>query len=207
MKEEAHPWKWFAPKDSTTLIVGTFPTAKHNWHFDFFYPNTANLFWKLLSKIAFTELKYFSGDEAVTERKDILRKLKVSVTDMGLNVIRHDESSLDEKLVPLKYMDIFQILNENPSIQKIIFTSSSGKVSASKWFINYLAKQKIQHKFPKGKKPIRSLLHYKDKQIQLVILYSTSRRAANRISFEQLIEMYKNEFYFTEPQELPLKWM
>lgn len=194
-----HPWKWFAPDNSRVLIVGTFPTAKRNWHYDFFYPNTANLFWSVMTAVAETELKYFSGDEAVMERKSILQKLKVSVTDMGLHVVRNDKSSLDEKLVPLKYMDIFQILSENPSIKKIVFTSSSGKVSAAKWFSNFLQEQNIQHKFPKNKKPIRSFIQHNDNQIELVILYSTSRRAANRISFAKLVEMYKTELTTDEP--------
>ena len=193
IEEETHPWKWFAPANSRTLIVGTFPTAKQNWRYDFFYPNTSNLFWSVMTKVAGQELKNFSGQEAVTERKDILRKLKVTVTDMGFKVIRNDKSSLDEKLVPLKYMDIFQILDENPSIKKIIFTSSSGKVSATKWFSNFLTEQNINHKFPKDKKPIRSFLQHKGIQIQLVILYSTSPRAANRISFDKLVDMYRNE--------------
>jgi len=90
-------------------------------------------------------------------------------------------------------MNIFQILGENPTINKIIFTSSSGKVSAAKWFSNFLKEQNINHKFPNDKKPIRSVLQHKGKKIQLVILYSTSRIAANRISFDKLVEMYRNE--------------
>ena len=190
---EFHPWKWFAPAKSRTLIIGTFPTAKRNWSYDFFYPNTANLFWKVMSSIAVAELQNFSGEAAVTERKNILKKLSVAVTDMGNKVIRNDDSSLDEKLLPLEYMNIFTILKENPSINKIILTSSSGKVNAVKWFSEFLKTEKVIHKFPKGNKPLKSEIKFNDKTIQLVILYSPSRRAANRISFEKLVEMYKAE--------------
>jgi len=192
-EEEIHPWKWFGPDNSKTLIVGTFPTAKKNWHYDFFYPNIANLFWTVMSRVSGEDLKFFSGEEAVAERQNIVRKLKVTVTDMGYKIVRYDKSSLDEKLVPLEFMNILQILDENPTINKIIFTSSSGKVNAAKWFNNFLKQQNINHKFPNDKKPIRSVLHYKDKQIQLVILYSTSPRAAYRISINKLVEMYRNE--------------
>lgn len=190
--EEIHPWNWFGPADSKTLIVGTFPTAKHNWKYDFFCPNTANLFWKVLAKVADTDLKYFSGVEAVNERKKILEKIKAIVTDMGKKVMRNDESSLDEKLIAIEYMNIFQILEENSSIQKIIFTSTSGNVSATKWFSNFLTEQKILHQFPKDKK-FKSVLKYGDREVQLVRLYSTSPRAANRISFDKLVEIYKSE--------------
>ncbi len=192
-KTEMHPWKWYAPEKSRTLIVGTFPTSKRNWSYDFFYPNTANLFWKVMSSIAVSELQNFSGEAAVTERKIILKKIAVAVTDMGNNVIRIDNSSLDEKLIAIEYMNIFTILKENPSINKIILTSSSGKVNAVKWFSEFLKTENIIHKFPKGKKPIRSEIKFNDKIIKIVILYSPSRRAANRISFETLVEMYKAE--------------
>ena len=62
---------------------------------------------------------------------------------MGYKVIRNNDSSLDEKLKALEYMDIFQILNENRRITKVIFTSSSGKVSASRWFEQYLESRNI----------------------------------------------------------------
>jgi G:T/U-mismatch repair DNA glycosylase len=190
---EKHPWKWFAPSKSKILIVGTFPTAKRNWKYDFFYPNTANLFWRVMAEISGTSLYYFHGYEAVTERKAILRNLGIAITDMGEKVIRNEDSSLDEKLIPLEYMDIFQILDENPGISKVIFTSSSGKVSAVKWFLEFLKTKNIIHKFPKGKKPIKSMFQYKDTEISLIIAYSTSQRASNRISFETLVEMYKSE--------------
>ncbi|MNE94434.1 hypothetical protein D3C80_1923940 [compost metagenome] len=93
-------------------------------------------------------------------------------------------------------MNIFQILDENPGIEKLIFTSSSGKVSAVKWFTEFLESQGIKHRFPTGKKPIRSSIDYRGRTIQLVILYSPSPRAANRISFEDLVELYKREILF-----------
>ena len=122
---EIHPWKWFAPKDSNILIVGTFPTARRNWSFDFFYPNKSNLFWAIMAKIGANELQHYSGLEAVEERKGILTSLNLAITDMGFEVVRQDNSSLDEKLNAVQYMDIFNILKENPSINKILFTSST----------------------------------------------------------------------------------
>lgn len=146
-----------------------------------------------MAQIADRDLQHFSGAEAVEERKQILTRLNVAITDMGLRVSRNGESSLDENLNALEYMDILEILNQNPHIDKIIFTSSSGKVSAFRWFLNYLKLKDIIHKFPKGLKPLHSLFEYKGRSIKLVILYSPSRRAANRISFDKLTEMYRAE--------------
>jgi G:T/U-mismatch repair DNA glycosylase len=190
---EFHPWKWFVPDKSKTLVIGTFPTAKRNWKYNFFYPNTSNLFWRVMAEVADTKLQHFLGEESVIERKKILEKIFVAVTDMGNKVIRNEDSSLDEKLIPLEYMNIFKILEENPGINKILLTSSSGKVNASKWFSQFLISKNVIHKIPKGKKPIKSEISFKGKTISLVVAYSTSPRAANRISFEKLVEMYKNE--------------
>ena len=193
MEQELHPWNWFAPEGSKVLIVGTFPPTKRNWSFDFFYLNKANFFWRIIAQIAEVELQYATGDLAVEERKGILRKLRLAVTDMGQHIVRSNNSSLDENLAIVKYMNIFQILDENPGISKIIFTSSSGKESAARWFNNFLALSEIKHRFPTGKRPIKSSFQYKDRTIELVVLYSTSPRAANRFLFEDLVELYRNE--------------
>lgn len=193
IEEEIHPWKWFAPPNSKTLIVGTFPPTKKNWSYDFFYPNKLNLFWKVIARIAKVELQYFIGDKAVAERKQLLTSLNLAITDMGYKIARQYNSSLDENLKVVVHMDIFQILDENPGIDKIIFTSSSGPSSAARWFVEYLQKANIIHKFPKGARPIKSQFIYKNKPIDLVILYSPSPRAANRVSFENLVALYENE--------------
>lgn len=192
-EQESHPWKWFAPAHSKVLIVGTFPPTKRNWSYDFFYPNKANFFWRMMAHIAESPLQYFSGVEAVEERKHILEKLGIAITDMGHTIVRSNNSSLDENITAIQFMNIFQILEENPSIQKIIFTSSSGPNSAAGWFSRYLKSVNIIHSFPKGKKPIRCELEVFGKKMVLAILYSPSARAANRISFDQLVEMYRNE--------------
>lgn len=196
--EETHPWKWFVPKGSRSLIIGTFPTAKRNWKYDFFYPNTANLFWTVMAKIVGQELVYFSGEKAVNERKNILTKLKLGITDMGMKVFRNDNSSLDERLIPIEYMDILKILGLYPTIEKIILTSSSGTVSATNWFNNYLIEQDLSLKISKGPKPIKNKLYITNKEVQIVTLYSTSRRATNRIKFERLVELYKTEILTTK---------
>ena len=88
-----------------------------------------------MSEILVTELEHFSGPEAVVERKLILSKLSVAITDMGKIIYRNNGSSLDEQLEVKEFMEIFVILDENPMIEKIIFTSSSGKSSATGWFV------------------------------------------------------------------------
>lgn len=190
---EIHPWQHYIPAGSSTLIIGTFPPTKRNWSYEFFYPNKTNLFWTVMSSIAGVELVNISSTEATAERKAILDKLKVGITDMGLEISRKNNSSLDENLEILQHMDILEILRTHPSIHTLLFTSSSGKASAAKWFIQYLKTKQIYHRFPTGPKPLKSAIKFEGRTINLVILFSPSRRAANRISLERLIEMYKSE--------------
>ena len=193
---EKHPWNWYAPPDSKSLVIGTFPSALKNRKYDFYYPNPANFFWRIMSEISGIPLLHFSGEQAVIERKNILTKLHLAISDMGKTIARYKESSLDEHLEVREYMEIFKILEENPSIEKIIFTSSSGNSSAAKWFLQYLNSMGIKHKFPKERKPVRSEFIFNDRKISLVIAFSPSPRAANRITFEKLVEIYRNEILY-----------
>jgi G:T/U-mismatch repair DNA glycosylase len=193
MQQEIHPWKWYLPPESKTLIIGTFPPTFRNWSFDFFYPNKNNYFWKIMAEITNRKLQYFSGAEAVKERKEILQQLETGVSDMGKIIRRKAGNSLDQNLEIIEYMDIFQILQENPLVQKIIFTSSSGTSSAIRWFKEYLFLRKIDFKIPKGKRPLRTSIVIQGKSIEIVLLYSTSPRVGSAISFSRLVELYKNE--------------
>jgi len=193
MQIETHPWNWYLPADAKTIIIGTFPPTLRNWSYDFFYPNKNNYFWKIMSKIAGVELQSFSGNEAVEERKEILNQLMLGVSDMGKVIRRTKDSSMDEDLEVVEYMDVFQILKENPTVDKIIFTSSSGKSSAIRWFKDYLASKEIIYKIPKGKRPLKSVLDINGRLIEIVLLYSTSPRAGAAISFDKLVELYRSE--------------
>lgn len=190
MSTEVHKWKWYIPQGATILLIGTFPTHERNWSFNFFYPNCANNFWRVMSAIADTELKYLSGNEAIAERKLILDKLKTGVTDMGLRVKRNDGASVDHKLELAECMDIKGILDEHKTINKIILTSSSGKVSAFAWFKEYLNKERIKFSFNKEPLPFYGHADIRGK-INVAVVKSTSPLAAGKI--DDLISMYRAE--------------
>jgi len=193
MYEEIHPWGWYIPEGAETVIIGTFPPTRRNWSFDFFYPNKNNYFWKIVARIANRPLFYFSGEEAVKERKELLNHLKLGVSDMGQIIRRKTNSSLDKNIEIVAFMDIFKLLYENPSVRKLIFTSSSGKSSAIGWFKKYLSLHQVPLNIPKGKRPLRTSLIINRKPIEVVILYSTSSRAGAAVSFEALTGLFNNE--------------
>lgn len=193
LEKETHPWKWYHPPGAKTIIIGTFPPVKKKWSYDFFYPNKNNYFWKIIARIAGDELRYNSGEEAVAERMALLDELGVGVSDMGYVVQRKSESSLDQNLQIVEYMDLFSLLEENPSIEKIIFTSSSGKSSAIGWFKAYLQTKGIAFSIPKGKRPLRTTVGIAGKDYEIVLLYSTSPLAGATIPFDYLAQLFKDE--------------
>ena len=194
--EETHPWNWHVPLGAKSIIIGTFPPTIRNWSYNFFYPNKNNYFWKIMAGIAGKPLQYFSGEEAVEERRNILDQLKIGVSDMGKIIRRTKGNSSDENLEVVEYMDILKILHENPSLQKIIFTSSTGKSSAIGWFKSYLALHDIVFQIPKGKRPLQTVVRIAGKHIEVVLLYSTSARVGATISLESLTDLFRNTLEF-----------
>jgi G:T/U-mismatch repair DNA glycosylase len=193
MQQEIHPWNWYVPAGAKTVIIGTFPPTLRNWSYDFFYPNTNNRFWKIMAHLDGHVLTHFAGEEAVAERKTILDHLEVGLSDMGQVIRRTSDSSLDENLNVVEYMDILRLLDENPSINKILFTSSSGKSNAVRWFKDYLAVRKIHFTIPKGQRPVRRQITLNKRTIEIVLLYSTSPRVGSIVSLDQLTELFGNE--------------
>jgi len=193
MQEETHPWKWYIPNGAKTVVIGTFPPTQRNWSYDFFYPNKNNYFWKIIARIAVRPLRYVSGEEAVEERRKLLNHLKLGVSDMGYIIRRKAGNSLDQNLEIVEYMDIFKLLQENPEVRKLIFTSSSGKSSAIGWFKDYLSLHRIPFIIPQGKRPLRTSVIISGKSYEVVLLYSTSPRVGAFMSFDVLTELFAEE--------------
>ncbi len=74
---------------------------------------------------------------------------------MGGVIRRLAPDSKDESLEIIEYMEILHILEEYPSIERIILTSSSGKSSALGWFKGYLEKNRNRTRYSKRDKAIK----------------------------------------------------
>ena len=190
---ETHPWKYHIPPLAHALVIGTFPTAAKNRSFDFFYPNKRNLFWKVMADLAGSSLPAFEAPlAAVRLRKEILDGLNVGITDMGYRVRRKDDASTDEKLEMIEPMPIIDLLKLYPTIQTIVLTSTTGRVSAARWLTHYLKEQDFNIRMPKGRKPLSFAMELAGRKVTVWLLHSPSPRAANRIPFVDLCQMYKH---------------
>src|SRR6185369_9430987 len=97
---ERHAFGSFVPNDASILIIGTFPTIKKNWSFNFFYTNKRNQFWKLISDIYVHKWEYLEGGAATKERKELLSINRIAITDMIEEGIRRDNNASDRNLKP-----------------------------------------------------------------------------------------------------------
>lgn len=192
IKREIHPWLYYGSHNSKVLLVGTFPPDECRWSYPFFYPNKANYFWKIIAALQDKKLRYFTGDEAVVERKALLDQLQAAVTDMGAVILRKGSSSLDEDIFPDRFMDIASILEQLPSVRRLIFTSSSGKNSALSWFKQMLNQQGIKFRYRKDDLSKNVLTNFVSREIEIRIVRSPSPRSACGIGFEQLLEQYRS---------------
>ncbi len=188
--EEKLEWENYIPDNANKLIIGTFPTVLHRRSFKFFYPNKDNPFWLILSEIAKINLLPAEHCNAIANRKSILDKLNLGITDMGYKVLRHSGSSLDQNILPLEFMNIFQILDNSPKINTLILTSSSGGNSVEGWLRSYCKLNSVRFKKLKGTNPKTGTINHNGREIKVVSVHSTSRTAAKKL--EELIEMYRN---------------
>jgi len=194
-EKEYLPWSEYIPSNANKLILGTFPTREARRHFEFFYPNKQNRFWKVLANLAKVSLSDFDSSEsgkilAIAERKKILNALRLGITDMGAIVLRQNSSSLDTNLFPLEFSDIFKLLEVNRLIDTIILTSSTGGNSVLSWFKAYCKINNVDLKIrKKGGCPKESQIMFEDREIRIVVVWSSSSASVKKEV--ELTEQYK----------------
>lgn len=187
--QEQHPWNWYIPDGATAILLGTFPTDVRNRKFDFFYSSPTNRLWEILTSLASHTIIHFQGKEAVEERKEILQKLKVGLTDMGSTILRQQGSSKDHSLFPLEFMDIAQVLTEHQAITKIIVSGNTQGNSSLSWLNTFCSINNIQINTKSLEKEKTSVIKIANRNIKIDIAYSPSR--LSRITTDKLIANYK----------------
>ena len=141
--------------DDRILILGSMPSVK-SLEEAMYYANKTNRFWKILGTM------YNLPFESMQDKYKILEYAKIALWDSAHSCIR--KGSMDSNITDTFPNDIPKLLEENPSIQKIVF---NGKTS-------YTIFKK----------------YYADLRIDMEVCPSTS--AANaRCSLENLITIYK----------------
>ncbi len=190
--QETHPWNWYIPVAASKLLIGTFPTDIRNRKHSFFYCSSTNRFWEVLSVVAGRPFELLSGINAIEERKMILDKLKLGLTDMGKVIYRQQGSSKDHSLFPIEFMDIVQILNEYQTITTLIVSGSTQGNSSLSWFSIFCSLNNIKLNVKELKKQLATEITIADRSVKVLLAYSSSR--LSRITTEKLVDSYRSIF-------------
>lgn len=187
---EPHAFGTFSHPEAEILIIGTFPTHKRNWAFEFFYPNSQNVFWEVIGSVFNYTFQNHKDESAVEERKAFAKLHKIALTDMLAKAIREKDSSGDDQLIPVELMDILSILKTNTSIHRLILTSRSGKNSALNLLRCHLIENKISFFESKNENMLYGRFDSFGKQYNVIVPYSPSPRVIRRFGTSVLKEMY-----------------
>ena len=191
-----HPYKPFVPEGATKLIIGTMPPCRFchkdqanllKDDVDFYYGSRDNYFWELVSDAVGTELHFENTEEAVDERKVLLARLHMGITDMVKQCTHKDGRSDDDSLENIQFNDIATLLYEHPKIDTLIYTSN--KVAS---MVNNVSDKKYHEKWDKTRKNGIVLINHKVYSVH--ILYSPSPSALRNISKETRAKCYKEIF-------------
>lgn len=188
--QETHPWDWHIPSDANKLLIGTFPTDTRNRKYNFFYCSSTNRFWEVLSAVAGHSFELLNSVNAIEERKYILNKLKLGLTDMGKIIHRQQGSSKDHSLFPIEFMDIVQILHDYPAITTLIVSGNSQGNSSLSWLSIFCSLNNIKLNVKELEKEQLTEISMADRKLKVLLAYSPSR--LSRVTTDKLIDEYRS---------------
>lgn len=189
-----HPYKPFIPQNATKLIIGTMPPyrfcIKPQKLFDddvnFYYGSKDNFFWDLLAKVTGTQLEFKNSEEAIRQRKSLLIKLNIGITDIIEKCNHKNEKSDDASLEIITRKPIEKWLFQSPKIDTLIYTSA---------FVINQINQVADKSYHNWKIPRKiGTIVINKKEYNVVILYSPSPMALRSVDANTRFAQYKNVF-------------
>lgn len=172
-----HPYEPFIPNDTKRLIIGTIPPprfCKEGYELNaddvrFYYGSKDNAFWKLINELFNANLSFENADMAIDDRKNLLVRLNLGITDIIEECIHVNDSAADEDLDEIVNKDLAKLLINNPAIDTLIYTSEFVKKEINKMFMTY-------HSINPENKKLQSV-GINGKKYSVHILYSPSPNA------------------------------
>lgn len=193
---EEHPFDTYVPDKAKFLIIGTFPTHNSNFRFNFFYSGKDNSFWNIIEKVFKHNFQHNTGDKAVEERKVFLKSNGIGITDMHEKCYRKNGFSTDENLFPIILKDIFAILDEHPSIKRIVLTSRTEVFGALELLKTYFLQKGLELEQPEKRqdKVLEGSFIRNKREIEILVPYSPSPRLIEKgtTTMEELVKMYRH---------------
>ena len=200
--EYVHRFEPFVSKNTKTLILGTFPGKdftdpnKENDKEDWYYGNKCNEFWEL---IEYALCCKENSLRKIKEKKEVLEKHNIGITDIVKKAIRTENNNSDENLEVMETNDLNSLLDKYKEIDTIVLTS---KDMYTKFFKKYYVKtddailkqdknKKAETHEEQGKKINIYYYTFKERPILVVPLHSPARKNVANISIDIKKALYK----------------
>ena len=200
--EYVHRFEPFVSKNTKTLILGTFPGKdftdpnKENDKEDWYYGNKCNEFWEL---IEYALCCKENSLRKIKEKKEVLEKHNIGITDIVKKAIRTENNNSDENLEVMETNDLNSLLDKYKDIDTIVLTS---KDMYTKFFKKYYVKtddailkqdknKKAETHEEQGKKINIYYYTFKERPILVVPLHSPARKNVANISIDIKKALYK----------------
>lgn len=190
-----HPYKPYIPKDATKLIIGTMPPYRFcvepqklfNDDVDFYYGSRDNYFWKLIAEVTGTQLERENSEAAVNQRKALLSKHNIGITDVIGQCIHKNGKSDDASLQDITHKPLKELLLQNPKIDTLIYTS---RIIIK--HVNKIADKSYHEGWKESGR--KGMVIINNKNYNVIVLYSPSPSARRRVSREVQLLQYKDVF-------------
>lgn len=123
---ELHPLQPFLPDGARTLMLGSFPPARHRWCMNFFYPNYINDMWRIFGLCLYGDKNHFVDEEHRTFRREaiieMLHKQGIALYDTAVAVRRLKNTASDKDLKVVEPTDLSALVRRLPQLQTIVTT-------------------------------------------------------------------------------------
>jgi G:T/U-mismatch repair DNA glycosylase len=179
-----HPYLPFIPSNATRLVIGTIPPPRfckkpqelYENDVNFYYGSRDNYFWELLEDVFEEKLEYKNTRKAVDQRKSLLEKHGLGITDVIDTCVHKNNSAEDRNLSNIKHKDLAQLLKQNPNINTLIYTSEFVKKQVNAIFSTWHSIDKTDKK--------KQAITIDGRPYQVRILYSPSPGALRGLGKE-----------------------
>lgn len=152
--------KPFIDNNSSILLLGSFPSVKSREE-KFYYAHKSNRFYKVISNIFNEQLP-----TSIEDKKELLVKYHIALYDViySCDISNSDDSSI-RNVTPI---DIKELLNKFPNINKVIVNGNKAKELFNKYLLKDIDTHRVDVKFA----PSTSSANAKMSVDKLVEIYS-----------------------------------
>ncbi len=187
MFEHKHPYSPFLFKGVKKIIVGTLPPPRFTTgqlkegDVEFCYGSRDGQLWPILDNIYGLHLDFATTQQAVTQRKNFLKKERIGICDIVESAMRDKIDASDLGMRDVVLRSLLDYLKDFPSIHTLLFTGGNSKNGPEYFFRRYLKAHGLQLKVVDAAVPrIHEFVHpITKKKIRTVSLTAPSG-AANR---------------------------